>query len=149
MALPDKVSLLQVSPTMVQVSGWASDPFTMTEASAQKSLERVRARRASYSAVEFEKHLSLYTEVFKLMGWEIPEDKSAPPPEPTPPAPQVVPVVPVVPSAPPVEPTPVVEPPVQGEQFFSTPEAPKEEPFPIDTGKTWVEQMVDEQAKAQ
>ena len=66
---------------MIEVSGWASEPFVMTEVSARKSLERVRSRRSQYSPEDYERHLSVYVEAFKLMEWEIPADPNAPIPE--------------------------------------------------------------------
>ena len=157
MVLPDKVSLTQVSPTMVLVSGWASEPFEMTEASARKSLERVRSRRATYAPGEYEKHLAVYVEAFRLMGWEIPEDKNAPVPPSTPPAPQAAPVDPTPPQTALVaqpgtqaasnlqSPEPQAEPPIQTIIWPVTAEAP----VAPTAEKTWLEKMIEEeQAKS-
>jgi len=148
--LPDKVNLLQVSPTMVQVSGWASEPFVMTEASAGRNLERVRSRRSTYATVEeYERHLSVPVEAMRLMGWEIPEDKNAPVPTPVAPTPPQA-AVPeqsepaVVPNPEPKEPQTAPqmefdfqrEPPLPG-PARTTPVHPGPE-------KSWVEKMANE-----
>ena len=157
MELPDKVSLQQVSPTMVQVSGWASEPFVMTEDSARRNLERVRSRRSSYaSPAEYERHLSVPVEVMKMMGWEIPEDKNAVPEPQTAPQTQSEVIKPLDSAHPEPQAAPQTEPeppPVQTGQFMSqvypvepTPSKPQQdEPG---ASKTWVEKMIEDQAMA-
>ena len=101
MPLPPNVSLTQISLTMVEVSGWASEPFVMTQASALKSLERIRSRRAQYETPqEYERHLSVYVEAMRMMEWEIPDDPNAP----------IDPIEPVVEPLVAVEPPPVMTP---------------------------------------
>lgn len=79
MSLPSNVRLNKVSDFTVEVHGWASDPFSMTESSAKKSLERVRSRKAQYEPDVYERNISLYTEVFALMGWSYPEEPQSAP----------------------------------------------------------------------
>lgn len=117
MQLPYNVSLVPQGDYAVEVRGWASEPFVMTAVSALKSLERVRSRRSSYDTPsDYERHLSVYVEAMRMMGWEIPDDPDAVA-EPVPPetpqvapqvtpqvAPQVEPAEPAVPAVP-AEPT--------------------------------------------
>ena len=163
MTLPPNVSLKQVSPTMVEVSGWASEPFVMTEGSAKKSLERVRSRRSTYSPEDYTRHLSLYVDVFALMGWDIPVDPNAPIPEAEPvPATKEAVAAPNVQSEAENTPISIPEEPVAAPQAESDPALagypdplpePREPPIPGPVRmdgpirgpeKTWIEKMVED-----
>ena len=156
MGLPANVTVIQVSPEMVQVSGWATEPFVMTEASARRNLERVRSRRASYATpADYERHLSVPLEAMRLMGWEVPPDQSVVPPKPeaavapaapaTPASPDVHPPALPAPPAVAVEPTPAT----QMEFRFDEPAKPSPAEGSGDGGKSWVDEMVSSEKPSQ
>ena len=76
--MPDGMSIAKVSEGLVEVRGLSQEPFLLTESSARKSLERIRSKRATHEAGQYQRRLSIYVEAFRLMGWAIPDDPNAP-----------------------------------------------------------------------
>ena len=151
-----EVKLIKVSDGLVRVEGVSAEPFLLTGASCQNSLNRFFARRSSYTPEQYAAKRQPYLDAAKLTDWAIvdaepkpvvavssclaeglhPTDYTTKPVEPS---------VEVHAAAP--EPVPVAEPPVQIDEVLSSlvtrvePSAPAEA---TPEAKSWLERMMAE-----
>ncbi len=76
-----QIAYKKIDDRLVEIHGWASDPFVVTEASSKDALHRIFSRRASFNPAvynatpeEYVKRISLYAGARAMMGWaEIPD----------------------------------------------------------------------------